>query len=94
MDCHQEGKGADRSIRAPDVCLGLLPQPGGFVATDFATPCIAALLNRHVRDQQRAPSSPNASTSPASPVANSGGWFKDSVTVGYGGSSDPNLAAA
>ena len=45
-----------------------------------------------VKVDRSAPSSPNASTDPASPVANSGGWFKDSVTVGYGGSSDPNLA--
>ena len=34
------------------------------------------------------PSAPNATTVPASPVANSGGFFKDTVTVKFGGSTD------
>lgn len=38
------------------------------------------------------PSAPDAATTPANPVADSGGWFKDTVTVSYGGSTDPVLA--
>jgi hypothetical protein len=36
------------------------------------------------------PSSPDATTAPAAPVAN--GWFKDVVTVSFDGSADPDLA--
>ena len=39
-----------------------------------------------------APSAPTATTAPLAPVAGSGGWFKDTVTVSYGGSTDPDLA--
>ncbi len=35
-----------------------------------------------------APSAPTATTDPTDPVANSGGFFKDSVKVSYGGSTD------
>ena len=35
-----------------------------------------------------APSAPVATTTPLNPVANSGGFFKDTVTVSYGGSTD------
>ena len=35
-----------------------------------------------------APSAPNATTNPANPVANSGGFFKDTVNVSYSGSND------
>jgi hypothetical protein len=35
-----------------------------------------------------APNAPNATTDPLNPVANSGGFFKDSVKVTYGGSAD------
>src|SRR5215211_44368 len=35
-----------------------------------------------------APTKPTATTTPASPVANSGDFFKDSVKVSYGGSTD------
>ena len=35
-----------------------------------------------------APNAPNATTDPLDPVANSGGFFKDSVKVTYGGSTD------
>ncbi len=45
-----------------------------------------------VKVDKSAPTAPAASTNPAAPVANSGGWFKDSVTVSYGDSSDPKLA--
>ena len=45
-----------------------------------------------VKVDKSAPSAPDATTNPASPVANSGGWFKDTVTVSYGGSTDPALA--
>ena len=38
------------------------------------------------------PTAPNATTTPASPVAGSGDWFKDTVTVAYSGSTDPVLA--
>ena len=43
-----------------------------------------------VKVDKSAPSAPTASTTPASPAF--GDWFKDSVTVSYGGSTDPNLA--
>jgi hypothetical protein len=35
-----------------------------------------------------APNAPNATTDPLNPVANSGGFFKDSVKITYGGSTD------
>ena len=35
-----------------------------------------------------APSAPTATTNPLNPVANSGGFFKDTVTVSYSGSTD------
>ncbi len=35
-----------------------------------------------------APNAPTATTNPLSPVANSGGFLKDTVTVSYGGSTD------
>ena len=37
------------------------------------------------------PSAPTAATEPASPAEDAGGWFKDSVAVSFGGSSDPAL---
>jgi hypothetical protein len=37
------------------------------------------------------PSAPAGTTAPAAPAEGSGGWFKDSVTVSFGGSSDPDL---
>ena len=38
------------------------------------------------------PSAPEATTDPAAPAPGADGWFKDSVTVSFGGSSDPDLA--
>jgi hypothetical protein len=35
-----------------------------------------------------APNAPTATTNPADPIDNSGGFFKDTVTVSYGGSTD------
>jgi hypothetical protein len=42
-----------------------------------------------VKVDRSAPTAPTASTTPASP--DFGDWFKDSVTVSYSGSTDPNL---
>ena len=38
-----------------------------------------------------APSAPSATTEPAAPADDADGWFKDSVTVTFGGSTDPDL---
>lgn len=45
-----------------------------------------------VKVDKSAPSAPTAATTPTDPVANSGGWFKNTVTVAYSGSTDPALA--
>jgi large repetitive protein len=42
----------------------------------------------NIKVDLHAPSAPSATTNPASPVANSGDFFKDTVTVSYGGSTD------
>lgn len=44
-----------------------------------------------VKVDKSPPSAPDATTNPTSPVANSGGWFKGTVTVAYVGSIDPLL---
>jgi hypothetical protein len=43
-----------------------------------------------IKVDKSAPTAPTASTTPSSPAY--GDWFKDSVTVSYGGSTDPLLA--
>jgi len=48
----------------------------------------AGPVNVSIKRDGSAPNAPTATTNPASPVANSGGFFKDTVKVSYGGSTD------
>jgi hypothetical protein len=67
-----------------DYRVKAVDSPAG-AESDFST------AENLVKVDKSAPSQPNATTNPANPVANSGGWFKDSVTVKYDGSTDPAL---
>jgi hypothetical protein len=67
-----------------DYRVKAVDSPAG-AESDFST------AENLVKVDKSAPSQPNATTNPANPVANSGGWFKDSVTVSYNGSTDAAL---
>jgi hypothetical protein len=58
-------------------------------ASDGALQSAYSASSAAVKVDRSAPTAPTASTTPASP--DFGDWFKDSVTVSYSGSTDPNL---
>lgn len=48
--------------------------------------------SKSVKIDKTAPTTPAATFAPAAPADAQGGWYKDTVTVSYGGSTDPALA--
>jgi hypothetical protein len=58
-------------------------------ASDGTLPSAFSAASSAIKVDKSAPSAPVATTTPGSPVFD--GWFKDTVTVSYNGSTDPAL---